>query len=241
MHLLGVPHGTRLEGRASVGPRKILLADHDLPPLEAITEDVRSSHANERPVAVHCVTREALLVTLAALNDVGPLPGDRIEHAAVVPEGTADEIARLGVRVVTQPAFLAERGDDYVRDVAPEDREHLYPYASLLAAGVRVAPSSDAPFGDIDPWRIIAAARDRLASGGATIGVDERVPVPVTRDGYLSALDDPGGPPRKIAVGFDADLCLLRVPLAEATRNPSRDAVRMTMCAGRVVARDDGN
>ncbi len=51
--------------------------------------------------------------------------------------------------MVTQPGFIAVRGDDYYRDVDPDDLAHLYPFASLVAAGIRVHASSDAPFG---PW-----------------------------------------------------------------------------------------
>jgi predicted amidohydrolase YtcJ len=94
---------------------------------------------------VHCVTREALVLLLAALDEAGPRPGDRIEHAALVPSELVPELARLGVRVVTQPGFLPHRGDDFLRDLPPQDRPDLYRCATLLRAGVPVASSSDAP------------------------------------------------------------------------------------------------
>lgn len=96
---------------------------------------ISASHAAGRPVAVHCVTRESLLLTLAALDVCGVLRGDRIEHTAVVPVEVRAELARAGVRVVTQPSFIARRGDDYLARVDPDDVDLLYPYASLLAAG----------------------------------------------------------------------------------------------------------
>jgi hypothetical protein len=40
-------------------------------------------------------------------------------HAALVPPELIPELARLGVRVVTQPGFLADRGDDFLRDAPP--------------------------------------------------------------------------------------------------------------------------
>lgn len=83
-----------------------------------------------RPVAVHAVTREALVLTLVVLCEAGPAPGDRVEHAAVVPPELLPQIRELGVHVVTQPGFIAERGDTYAAEVEPDDLPHLYPYAS---------------------------------------------------------------------------------------------------------------
>jgi predicted amidohydrolase YtcJ len=224
VQLLGSPAGP--------GPSKLLLRDHDLPDFEQLAAAVEAVRRDGRPVAVHCVTRDSLLLALAVLEQVGALPGDRVEHGSVVPPGVAGTMARLGVTVVTQPVFLADKGDDYLRDVAAEDRPLLYPYGSLLRAGVRVAPSSDAPFGDPDPWRGVAAAVHRRSRSGAVLGPHERVPARVALDGYLAPLGDPGGAPRRVAPGGAADLCLLHVPLAVALRDPSALHVRGTWVAG---------
>ena len=69
------------------GPAKILLPDHDLPSLQEIEELIGAARRRGRPVAVHCVTREALLLTIAALDTVGMRAGDRIEHGALDPRG----------------------------------------------------------------------------------------------------------------------------------------------------------
>ncbi|WP_300606353.1 amidohydrolase family protein [Trebonia sp.] len=227
-------HVTTLSA-AGTGPRKLALRDHDLPALDELTKLVEDVHAAGRPVAVHCVTRVSLLLTLAALESAGAVAGDRIEHASVVPDGSADRIARLGLRVVTQPSFLTVRGDDYIRDVAADDLPCLYPYASLLAAGVPVCASSDAPYGPVDPWQAILSARDRMTSSGTTIGGSERVPARTALDGYLSAADEPGGRPRRIEPGAPADLVLLIRPLDDALRRPSAELVRSTWIGGTLV------
>jgi predicted amidohydrolase YtcJ len=133
VHLLGAT--AHADGEVTIGPRKLLLRDHDLPGFDDLVATISASHAAGRPVAVHCVTRESLLLTLAALDVCGVLRGDRIEHTAVVPVEVRAELARAGVRVVTQPSFIARRGDDYLARVDPDDVDLLYPYASLLAAG----------------------------------------------------------------------------------------------------------
>lgn len=216
--LLGDPHAT--------GPRKLLLRDHDLPDYDALRTTVEHSRALGRPLAVHCVTRESLLLTLAVLDDVGTLPGDRIEHAAICSPETAAWIARLGLAVVTQPDFLRSRGAGYLRDLPHEDIADLYPHARLLHAGVHVAVSSDAPFGEVDPWRVMATAADR------PIGSQENVSVRSVLSGYLSPPLDPGGAARTVAPGAPADLVLLHTPLAVALRTPDARCVRATWIAG---------
>jgi predicted amidohydrolase YtcJ len=76
----------------------------------------------------------------------------------VAPPEAVEAMARAGLAVVTQPSLLARRGDDYLDRVAADDLPFLWPYRSLLAAGVPVGCSSDAPYGDLDPWGSVAAA-----------------------------------------------------------------------------------
>ncbi|MEU6372603.1 amidohydrolase family protein [Streptomyces sp. NPDC046909] len=221
--------------RLSVGPVKLVVADHELPEFGALVLRIRRAHAVGRPVAVHCVTRVALALTLAALDEAGGMRGDRVEHCAVADAALAGELAARGITVVTQPTLVARRGDDYWARVAPEDRGDLWPYAGLLRAGVRVAASSDAPYGDPDPWAGLRAAVERRTISGRVLGPDERVAAATVLDGLLSALHDPGGPPRQVAPGLPADLVLLDRPLGEALRAPDAGQVRATLIAGRVV------
>ncbi|WP_436776561.1 amidohydrolase family protein, partial [Yinghuangia sp. YIM S09857] len=170
-----------LHGHAAAlhaGPGKLLAPDHDPWPYDEFVSRVRAARgAASRPVAVHAVTREGLVLTLAVLAAVGPVAGDRIEHGAVVPVEVRRTIRDFGLRVITQPGFVAQRGDRYLRDCHPDDVGLLYPYASLLAAGVPVHPSSDAPYGPVDPWAIMRAAAARRTAGGVLLGPHERVPV----------------------------------------------------------------
>jgi predicted amidohydrolase YtcJ len=183
------------------------------------------------------VTRESLVLALAVLRDVGTLPGDRIEHAAVLGEDVLPLLTELGPAVVTQPAFVAERGDQYRHDVPAAEHDDLYRYDSLVQAGIRVAPSSDAPFASEDPWQTIVAATRRRTASGAVLGAAERVSAGQVLDGLLAPLDDPGGPPRRIEVGAAADLCVLRAPREAALRAPDAGLVLVTVCGGHVAYR----
>lgn len=228
--LLGAASGPLPDGLTH-GPRKLLLHDHDLPTFDELADRVRAARAEGRAVAVHCVTRESLLLTLAVLDEVGRVPGDRVEHASVVPEPSL----LRGLAVVTQPGFLTARGDDYLREVDPDDVPHLYRVASLLAAGVPTAVSSDAPFGPWDPWQVLRAARDRRTATGTVVGARERVPATTALAGWLSPPGAPGGAPRRVAVGAPADLVLLHTGLTEAMDVLDPSVVRHTWIAGRRV------
>ena len=52
------------------------------------------------------------------------------------------------------------------------------------------------------------------------------------RDLFLGALDDPGGPPRRVAAGRRRDLCVLDRPWAEARRDLAEVEVRATLVGG---------
>ena len=214
------------------GPVKIVLADHDLPALDDLEAGIVRAHTSGRPVAIHCVTHVATVLALAAWTDVGAIPGDRIEHGAVVRPETAALAARHGLTVVTQPSFVRERGDDYLRDVDAVDQPYLYPCASLEHEGVAVAGSTDAPYASADPWRAIATAVDRRTRAGRVLGAGERVSAQRALDLFLGRPDDPGGPPRRVEPGAPGDLCLLDAPLADALAAPDAGHVRMTVRRG---------
>lgn len=220
-----------LDGLPGVGAVKLHYHDHDLPALDALTSEVTGAHAAGRPVAAHCVTLAELMLVLAAIEEAGAHPGDRIEHCGVAPPDAIAWIARLGLTVVTQPHFIAERGAAYLAEVEAADRPFLYPLRSLLEAGVRVAAGSDAPFGGLDPWAAMAAAVARPAG----LGPEEAISPEAALALFTGALDDPGGPARRVAVGEPADLCLIDRSWAKARADLAAVAVRATFVAGAPV------
>ncbi|SPM33366.1 Predicted amidohydrolase YtcJ, partial [Mycobacterium rhizamassiliense] len=216
-----------------LAPGKKILHDDDLD-LDSLTEWIGLAHSDERPVAVHCVTAAQLVVTIAALRAAGGHPRDRIEHAAVADDDSLAELADLGVTVVTQPNFVAERGDQYLVDVPAADHGQLWRVASLLRANVRVALSTDMPFGRGDPWAAMRAAVYRTTPSGAVLGADECVSA---RTALTMFLGHPGEPARARAVeaGQPGDLCVLNVPPATALAELDAGMVLATVIGGEVV------
>ncbi|MGW4911190.1 amidohydrolase family protein [Streptomyces sp. NPDC004270] len=232
--LLGAPLGTPPSARPAPGPWKIVLADSGLPDFGGLTEEIDAAHRQGRPVAVHTVTAASLALLLAALELVGGLPGDRVEHAAVVPAEAVPVVRRLGLRVVTQPGFLADRGDDFLDGTPAHEHDGLYRCASFRHAGVPLALSSDAPYGPLDPWSVIRAATTRHVPGGRSANPAERLTAAQALAAYLAPPDAPGSPPPRLRPGSPADLVLLAVPLADALSHPSADLVRLTLIGGRI-------
>lgn len=233
---LALMSGRALEADScvDVGPVKILLDEHNLPDFEEAGLRIAEARRWGRHVAVHCVTAGELAFTLAAFEAHGVRPGDRIEHGGVIPKESIAMILRLGLTTVTQPAFVHERGDRYLADMpAPEHRD-LYRCASLLAAGAKVAASSDAPYGSYDPWLAMRAARDRTTRSGAPIATAERVPAGTALDLFLGGFETPAAP-RRITAGARADLCLLKTPLRAALDTLASDQVAATIIGGKIA------
>ncbi|BBX67198.1 amidohydrolase family protein [Mycolicibacterium psychrotolerans] len=216
-----------------LAPGKRILHDDDLD-LDALTGWITGRHVAGEPVALHCVTAAQLVVALAALEAAGRRPGDRLEHAAVVPDVSVAAVAASGATVVTQPNFVVERGGAYLRAVPAAEHHELWRVASLRAAGVPVALSTDAPFGHPDPWAAMRAAVARRTASGAVLTAGEKV---TAAEALTMFLGDPLTPatPRRIEPGAAGDLCVLSGSPQQVLADLDAEQVAATVVAGEVV------
>jgi predicted amidohydrolase YtcJ len=213
-----------------LAPGKRILHDDRLD-VDELAGWVRGHHDNDVPVALHCVTHAQLVVALAALRSAGSHALDRIEHAAVVPDNMVTDLLDAGVTVVTQPNFVVERGEHYLRDVPAEEHAELWRVASLLRAGIPMAASTDAPFGAMDPWAAMRAAVHRTTAEGHVIGPDERISPDEALRLFFGHPDRPSVP-RTVEVGQPGDLMVL-TPTA-TVQTLASDMVATTVVGGRV-------
>jgi predicted amidohydrolase YtcJ len=216
-----------------LAPGKRILRDDDLN-LEHLAEWIADRHRRGAPVAIHCVTAAQLLVTIAALRQAGTHPRDRIEHAAVAPSDCLTDLAELAVTVITQPNFVAERGDQYLDEVPAAEHDQLWRVASLLRADVPVALSTDMPFGEPDPWAAMRAAVHRTPPSGAVLGPDERVSARTALTMFSGCPEQPTRT-RTLQPGEPADLCVLSVSPETALAELDAGMVAATVIGGEIA------
>jgi predicted amidohydrolase YtcJ len=218
----------------AVGPVKVLLDDVNLPPMDDLVATIELAHRGQRAVAIHCVTDVQTALALTAVSVAGPIGSDRIEHGALMPFAF-DTLARAcEVTVVTQPHFIAERGDDYLREVPEASHGELYRARTLIDARIPIAGGTDAPFGSSDPWVAIAAATRRTTRSGAVVGPRERLTPMQAIQLFTGDVLRPGRQ-RRIVAGARADFCLLSLDTKEALEDLSSKNVRATIIDGRIA------
>jgi predicted amidohydrolase YtcJ len=208
-----------------LGPLKLLIDERDPPELEALAARISWARSNCRAVAAHCVTEAELALFIAALDAAGGArPGDRIEHGGLIPPDFVPVIAAAGLTVVTNPAFIHDRGDRYLATVAAEQQADLYPAARLTRAGIALLGGSDAPYANVDPWLAMRSARDRRTASGVLLGGAERINALRALRLYCSG---------EVIPGAAADLILCNGTLADVLGDLTADRLRATVIEGR--------
>ena len=220
--------------RVLLGPAKLHLHEAALPSLEEAAAFIHSAHERNRNVAIHCATEVELLFALAALGDARLVSGDRIEHASITSDSAIDDIARAGLAVVSQPHFIRERGDRYLREVDADACPLLYRLRAFIDANVSLAAGTDAPSGAPNPWASMAAAVSRQTQSGASIGPAETLTPEQALDLYLRA-PQALNQRRRVVVGAPADLCLLDRSWAQARKSLASVRVGATFVEGRQI------
>lgn len=221
------PSGTGVRLRR--GAVKIMLHElgQELVPDEAeLTRIVAEVHAAGRQLAIHAVGERAVAAATGAVEEAlrrRPRADHRhrIEHCGLLPNGMAPRMAQLGVVVVSQPAFVFERGERYLRLVPEDKRPGLYAFRTLRDAGVTLAAGSDAPVTAPEPLSSVAAAVDRQTASGRVLAPEQAVGAGdalrwwTAGAAWAALLDGESG---AIRAGRQADLVLL--PSDATTRPP---------------------
>lgn len=230
---LDLINGT-FDDRLRLGPLKLHLHENALPDLAASIDLVRAGHRQGRAVAIHCTTETELVFALSLFDSASTVEGDRIEHAGVTPDHLLEEVARLGLGIVSQPHFIAQRGDQYLRDVDPRDQPFLYRLAAFRQAGVTLAAGSDAPYGSADPWFAMRAAISRQTRTGQEITPVEALD---PEEALALFLADPSDltSERTIMAGAAADLCLLDRPWAQVRDRLHASDIYLTIVGGTII------
>ncbi len=211
---------------------------------EDLDDLIGRAHRQGFQCTVHAVGDRAIEQTLSAMGRAqreAPRIGlrHRIEHCGICPPDLRARVRAQHILPIMQPAFFWEFGDGYIANYGQHRADTMFPAKSLIAAGVRVAGSSDAPVTHYAPLFGIEQALTRATSGGQVCGPDERVDLTTairmhTINGAFASFEE--GVKGSLEPGKLADLVVLgddiaRVPVKELRHLP----VAMTVVGGEVV------
>ncbi len=202
------------------------------------------AHRQGFQCTVHAVGDRAIEQTLNAMDRAqreAPRQGlrHRIEHCGICPPDLRARVRAQRILPVMQPAFFWEFGDGYIANYGQPRADTMFPAKSLLAAGVPVVGSSDAPVTHYAPLFGIEQALTRATSDGQVCGPDERVDLTTairmhTINGAFASFEEhlkgslePGKLADLVVLGED----IARVPVKDLRHLP----VAMTIVGGEVV------
>lgn len=217
---------------------------------EELDSAIAFARANACQVAVHAMGSRTIDHVVDRLADEEPwevaacpqAPCARIEHLT---EPSAESIAKMaehGIAVVTQPVFLTAEVESYVDNLGMERARHVYPFRTLLDAGVRLSLSTDAPATlwnpPSDPFFNLCSAVTRVSYDGRDMGQGECLDVADALRLYTLGSAEVLGIPDlgRLDAGYQASFAVLDQDILEI--EPARIAdtkVEATYIRGRKV------
>jgi predicted amidohydrolase YtcJ len=181
---------------------------------DELTRLVEASNAQGLGIAVHAVGARAVDAALDAFAAAGPPTAGpwRLEHAHLdVTDAQLRRAAGSGLVLSAQPAFLPAYRPDWEQGLSPERVQGIMRLATARRLGIPVIINSDQPSGPAGPLLAIAAAVDRCAGGGGTVGADEAIPLVDAWRAHTSVPAEVMGEPRlgHLVTGARADLVVI--------------------------------
>jgi predicted amidohydrolase YtcJ len=79
----------------------------------------------------------------------------------------------MNILAAVQPVFFGELGDGFLEAFGPELVHQLYPFKSMLQAGMTLGGSSDCPVCNLDPRLGLRGAVERSTPSGKILGAAE--------------------------------------------------------------------
>jgi predicted amidohydrolase YtcJ len=153
---------------------------------------VMQAHTAGFQIAVHAIGDRGIDWVLDAYEKaLTAHPRDdhrhRIEHCGICRPDILDRIQRMGVVPVSQPVFIIEYGDGFIRHLGLERVQLTYPFRSFLERGIRLVFSSDCPVSHFAPLKSMQAAVTERTGSGASYALEEAVTVEEALEMYTVA------------------------------------------------------
>lgn len=164
---------------------------------ETLDDYVWQAHHAGFQVAIHAIGDRGIEMVLdaygkALAREPRANHRHRIEHCGILRPDLIERIAAMHVLAVSQPIFITEYGDGFIRHLGMERIQLTYPFRSLLDAGITLVFSSDCPVSSYVPLKSVqAAVTERTGSGRSyaleeAITVDEALPLYTVAGAYAT-------------------------------------------------------
>ncbi|HEV2127031.1 MAG TPA: amidohydrolase [Thermomicrobiales bacterium] len=152
----------------------------EMMPQEELDAIVLDGHTHGYQVAIHAIGDRAIEMCLDAFKRAQEAhPRDdarhRIEHCGILRPDLIDRLAREQVIPVSQPVFIREYGEGFIRHLGRERTALTYPFRSLLGAGIPVVFSSDCPVSAHEPLKSIQASVEERTNAGTEYEPQEAI------------------------------------------------------------------
>jgi predicted amidohydrolase YtcJ len=151
-------------------------------PQEDLDEYVWQAHAAGYQIAIHAIGDRGIEMVLDAYQKaLDTLPRadhrHRIEHCGILRPDLIDRIAAMKVLAVSQPIFITEYGDGFIRHLGMNRVQLTYPFRSLLDAGITLVFSSDCPVSSFEPLKSIEVSVTERTGTGKSYALEEAITV----------------------------------------------------------------
>ena len=211
---------------------------------EALIEKVKTYNALGYQIAIHAQgdagigdTLDAYEAALGSRSD-NPLR-HRIEHGGCLYPDLLKRAVAMNIPVAVQPVFFSELGDGFVEAFGPELAHQLYPFKSMLNAGIKIGGSSDCPVATLDPRLGLRDAIMRQTPSGIKLNpqealtADEALRIYTRGSAYLSFDENNNG---TIELGKRADFTVMADdPRQVSAQDIPHIPFTMTVVGGKIV------
>jgi predicted amidohydrolase YtcJ len=195
-------------------------------------------------IAIHAQGDKAIEEVLDAYEAVlgnyseNPLR-HRIEHAGCLYPPLLRRAADMSIVISIQPAFISKLGDGFIEAFGMNDANKLYPFKSILNAGIILGGSSDSPVASFDPRIGLKDALMRKTNAGMVLGekeilsIEEAIRIYTYGSAYLSFEEEIAG---TIEINKRADFTILEEnPYLVDVNQVPMIPIRMTIVGGNPV------
>ena len=216
----------------------------EMMPQEELDRVVRQAHDAGFQVSTHAIGDRGIHMVMTAYERaLAANPREnhrhRIEHCGICRPEFFGRLRDSNFIAVSQPIFITEYGDGFLRHLGEERATLTYPFRTFLNAGVHLALSSDCPVSAFEPLKGIQATVDEHTGSGQpyvpaeALTVHEAIRHYTVEGAYASFEEDRKG---AIIPGMLADFTVLgydpsSVPSGEIDQTP----VKMTVVGGEII------